>query len=104
MTRDIQDLFALAKMETGPTTGGSNFGADAMKLLSDLENELALKQSKIDHENSYKELLDKISSMQDKLETLGEPVQAEDILRWNDNVHKTRDNDDQIEKIKKQLS
>jgi hypothetical protein len=28
-------------------------------------------------------------------------VQAEDILRWNENVYKTRDNTEEVDKIKK---
>lgn len=102
MNRDIGDLYALIKVNTGaPTTAGSNFGADAMKLIEDLENEMAKKHNTIDHQNDHKELLDKLTNIQDRLDSLGEPVQADDILRWNENVHKTRDNVDEIEKIKK---
>lgn len=28
-------------------------------------------------------------------------MQAEDILRWNENVYKTRDNTEEVDKIKK---
>ena len=42
--------------------------------------------------------------MTEKLDMMGEQVQAEDIVRWNDNVHKTRENVEEIDKIKKSLA
>ena len=45
--------------------------------------------------------MDKLANMQDRLDQMGQPVQAEDILRWNENVHRTRDNTEDVDKIKK---
>ena len=102
MTRDINDLFALIKVGTGaPTTAGSHSGGDTAKLIEDLENELAKKQNAFDHKNDIKVLMDKLTNMQDRLDQMGQPVQAEDILRWNENVYKTRDNTEEVDKIKK---
>ena len=48
MMREISDLFALVMNNNGQIKNNGSSDQDALKLINDLENEMALKENKVD--------------------------------------------------------
>lgn len=73
-----------------------------MNLINDLQDELALKENKIDANRKYDDINDRLNKLKPAGPS-GAQVSDADIAKWNANCQKTTDLAALVDKLKKDL-
>lgn len=71
-------------------------------MMQDLQDELAKKKDKIEAQRDYDDLLDRINNIKPSAPQ-GSKVSDADIAKWNGNIAKTNQLEEEIAKLKKEL-
>ena len=72
-------------------------------MLSDLQDELARKENKTDAQWKYDDLLGRIKNIK-PAGPAGPKITDDDIAKWNANCDKTKQLEDLIDKLKKEIA